>query len=143
MFFKFTIPIFYSYMDDMMEGAHAAHLAFNSTHHSHLATLAASSNDTNMDLRGLCLPRARDNTSEALASTSCLPDGSSADVVSVGVASSDYQFLFITGQLLHGIGAAALTTLGTTLVDESVSKVDAPMYIGIFEASFVFGPALG
>ena len=56
---------------------------------------------------------------------------------------SDYQYLFIFAQILHGIGAAALVTLGTTLMDESVSKNDAPMYIGIFEASFVLGPALG
>lgn len=41
------------------------------------------------------------------------------------------------------MGAAALITLGTTLMDESVEKKAAPMYIGIFEASFVLGPALG
>ena len=56
---------------------------------------------------------------------------------------SDFQYLFIFAQILHGIGAAALVTLGTTLMDESVAKNDAPMYIGIFEASFVLGPALG
>ena len=56
---------------------------------------------------------------------------------------SDYRFVFIGAQLLHGIGAAALTTLGTTLMDESVPEKEAPFYIGIFEASFVLGPALG
>ena len=53
------------------------------------------------------------------------------------------KYVFITAQILHGIGAAALTTLGTTLLDESVSKTSAPMYIGMFEACFVLGPAFG
>ncbi len=56
---------------------------------------------------------------------------------------SNYQYVFIAAQILHGVGAAALVTLGTTLMDESVSKQSAPMYIGMFEASFVLGPALG
>lgn len=82
-------------------------------------------------------------------------DGHHDDDVSPASASHDtprrralpklsmYQYVFILAQLLHGIGAAALITLGTTLVDESVSKKTAPIYIGIFEASFVLGPALG
>lgn len=53
------------------------------------------------------------------------------------------KYVFIVAQILHGIGAAALTTLGTTLLDESVSKTSAPMYIGMFEACFVLGPAFG
>ncbi len=54
------------------------------------------------------------------------------------------QWVFISAQLLHGIGAAALVTLGTTLMDESApSKASAPMYIGLFEAMFILGPALG
>ena len=65
------------------------------------------------------------------------------DDVSIGGASSDYQYVFIVAQMLHGVGAAALITLGTTLMDESVRRPEAPMYIGIFEASFVLGPALG
>ncbi len=55
----------------------------------------------------------------------------------------DYKYIFIFGQLLHGVGAAALITLGTTLLDESVQEKMAPVFIGIFESSFVLGPALG
>ena len=55
----------------------------------------------------------------------------------------NYKFIFILGQLFHGVGAAALITLGTTFLDESVSKKMAPIFISIFEASFVFGPAFG
>ncbi len=51
--------------------------------------------------------------------------------------------MFIFAQLLHGVGAAALTTLGTTLMAESVHKDSAPMYVGLFESSFILGPALG
>ncbi|XP_071745457.1 solute carrier organic anion transporter family member 4A1-like [Lepeophtheirus salmonis] len=46
-------------------------------------------------------------------------------------------------QLLHGIGSAALITLGTTLLDGSVKKSSVPLYIGILNACFVIGPAFG
>ena len=55
----------------------------------------------------------------------------------------NYKYVFVFGQILHGIGAAPLITLGTTLLDESVAKNSAPMYIGIFQTFFVVGPALG
>ena len=54
-----------------------------------------------------------------------------------------YRWFFNLGQFLNGIGAAPLITLGTTLLDESVSKTSAPVYIGMFEACFVLGPAFG
>ena len=44
-----------------------------------------------------------------------------------------YRWFFNLGQFLNGIGAAPLITLGTTLLDESVSKKNSPMYIGIFQ----------
>lgn len=56
---------------------------------------------------------------------------------------SVYKYFFIFGQILHGIGAAPLITLGTTFLDESVGKVSSPMYVGIFQTFFVVGPALG
>jgi len=54
-----------------------------------------------------------------------------------------YRWFFNLGQFLNGIGAAPLITLGTTLLDESVSKKNSPMYIGIFQTFFVIGPAIG
>ena len=56
---------------------------------------------------------------------------------------STYRYIFILAQIFHGIGASALISLGVTYLDESVSKKDAPVFIGIFEASFVLGPAIG
>ena len=44
-----------------------------------------------------------------------------------------YRFVFIFGQLLHGVGAAPLITLGTTFLDESVSKRSSPLYIAVFQ----------
>lgn len=55
----------------------------------------------------------------------------------------NYKYVFILGQLFHGAGAASLITLGTTYLDESVTEKMAPIFISIFEASFVFGPAFG
>ena len=56
---------------------------------------------------------------------------------------SNYRYYFVLGQIMHGVGAAPLITLGTTLLDESVSKKNSPMYIGIFQTLFVVGPAIG
>ena len=60
-----------------------------------------------------------------------------------GIALSSYRYVFVLAQIFHGIGASALISLGVTYLDESVNKKDAPMFIGIFEASFVLGPAIG
>lgn len=46
---------------------------------------------------------------------------------------SNYKYFFLVGQFLHGVGAAPLITLGTTLLDDSVSKKSSPLYIGIFQ----------
>jgi len=54
-----------------------------------------------------------------------------------------YRYLFILGQLLHGFGSTPLLVLGTTLINESVSKKVAPLYLAIFQTCMVIGPALG
>ena len=64
-----------------------------------------------------------------------------ADTSKQGLAS--FRFLFILGQLLHGAGAAPLITLGVTFMEESVSLHNSPIYISVFQASFIVGPALG
>ena len=55
----------------------------------------------------------------------------------------NYRFVFILGQLLHGAGAAPLITLGVTFMEESVSHKNSPLYISVFQASFIIGPAVG
>lgn len=43
---------------------------------------------------------------------------------------STYRFVFMLGQLLHGVGATPLYTLGVTYLDENVRSNYAPVYIG-------------
>ena len=44
-----------------------------------------------------------------------------------------FKWFFFFGQFFHGVGAAPLITLGTTVIDESVDRHAAPLYIGIFQ----------
>ena len=63
--------------------------------------------------------------------------------LSQGGSLSNYRFVFILGQLLHGFGAAPLVTLGTTFLDDIVKIRNSPFYIGIFFTWFMIGPAVG
>lgn len=54
-----------------------------------------------------------------------------------------YYPFFITGQVLHGLGAAPLYTLGVTYMDENVPPHLTSIFIGIFQAVGTLGPAIG
>ncbi|OCT62430.1 solute carrier organic anion transporter family member 4A1 [Xenopus laevis] len=56
---------------------------------------------------------------------------------------SNYRFVFMLGQFLHGIGATPLYTLGVTYLDENVKSSNSPVYIGIFYTAAIVGPAVG
>lgn len=56
---------------------------------------------------------------------------------------SNYRFVFMLAQFLHGIGATPLYTLGVTYLDENVKSTYAPIYIGIFYTAAIVGPAAG
>ncbi|KAM9342114.1 solute carrier organic anion transporter family member 4A1 [Pholidichthys leucotaenia] len=56
---------------------------------------------------------------------------------------SNYRFVFMLGQFLHGMGATPLYTLGVTYLDENVISNYAPVYIGIFYTAAILGPAAG
>lgn len=43
---------------------------------------------------------------------------------------SNYRFVFMLGQFLHGVGATPLYTLGVTYLDENVNSNYAPVYMG-------------
>ena len=83
----------------------------DTTTHPDLCTSGQSSFSSNLDLDQM-------GKSKALATAMHL---------------SNYKYFFIFGQVLHGIGAAPLITLGTTLLDESVGRISSPLYIGIFK----------
>ncbi|XP_070533588.1 solute carrier organic anion transporter family member 4C1-like [Ptychodera flava] len=55
---------------------------------------------------------------------------------------SNYVYVFILGQLLHGMGATPLYTLGTSFQDESVSRKSSGFYIGIILGFSLLGPGL-
>ncbi|KAK3087002.1 hypothetical protein FSP39_000238 [Pinctada imbricata] len=55
----------------------------------------------------------------------------------------NYRFVFFLGQLLHGAGATPLYTLGVTYLDENLPLRSSSMYIGIFYAFAIVGPAIG
>ncbi|VBB26707.1 unnamed protein product [Acanthocheilonema viteae] len=54
-----------------------------------------------------------------------------------------YVFLFCLGHFLHGIGATPLFTLGVSYIDENVGPALSSLYLGIFYAFAIFGPAFG
>ena len=80
-------------------------------------------------------------TSQAWDQETCQLEGQEEEEEETSLTS--YRYVFILGQILHGAGAAPLITLGTTFLDESVSQQAAPLYISVFQASFIVGPALG
>ncbi|KAJ8322339.1 hypothetical protein KUTeg_000810 [Tegillarca granosa] len=52
-------------------------------------------------------------------------------------------YLFLLGQILHGLGGTTLYTIGISLIDDSVTASSSPMYLGILYSFATLGPALG
>ena len=63
--------------------------------------------------------------------------------ITQGSPISFHWIIFMFGQFLQGVGCAPLIALGTALLDQSVEKRSSPLYISIFQAFQVIGPALG
>ncbi|XP_055339492.1 solute carrier organic anion transporter family member 4A1-like [Paramacrobiotus metropolitanus] len=55
----------------------------------------------------------------------------------------NYRYFFIVAQILHGAGAAPLYTLGVSFLDDSVKPKLSSMYVGIYYAFAMLGPACG
>ncbi|KAK3850220.1 hypothetical protein Pcinc_043064 [Petrolisthes cinctipes] len=76
----------------------------------------------------------------------CLKEGTTREsqcTVLVENWLSSFRHIFVMGQFLHGVGASPLYTLGVTYLDESVEVKMSSMYLGIFYAMAVVGPAAG
>ncbi|XP_064597330.1 solute carrier organic anion transporter family member 4C1-like [Liolophura sinensis] len=56
---------------------------------------------------------------------------------------SNYLYLLIAGQLLHGVGGTTLYSVGTSCLDDNVVAKRSPIYVGIMYAFAALGPALG
>ena len=57
--------------------------------------------------------------------------------------SDNVYFIFILANVLIGIGAAPLFTIGTSYIDDIFHPKRAPIWLGIFYAAAVVGPSLG
>ncbi|XP_071477935.1 solute carrier organic anion transporter family member 4A1-like [Diadema antillarum] len=72
------------------------------------------------------------------------PDfGPCEDMSTLNEGLTSYYGVFIFAQVLHGIGASPLYTLGITYIDENVSSAASGIYIGIFKSMAILGPAAG
>ncbi|KAF2357630.1 Organic anion transporter polypeptide OATP [Trinorchestia longiramus] len=69
--------------------------------------------------------------------------GSDCDSSGDGSWLSNFLYVFILGQVLHGLGATPIYTLGMVFIDESVPLIQSSFYLGIFSAMAVVGPAVG
>ncbi|KAH0515289.1 Solute carrier organic anion transporter family member 4A1 [Microtus ochrogaster] len=78
---------------------------------------------------------------EKVGTGACLGNGSHVECMDSGLSS--YRLVFMLGQLLHGVGATPLYTLGVTYLDENVKSNYSPIYIAIFYTAAILGPAAG
>lgn len=56
---------------------------------------------------------------------------------------SNYLYVFVIGQLLHGVGGTTVYTVGVSLIDDSVKPSSTPLYLGILYGCAILGPGLG
>ncbi|CAL1537259.1 unnamed protein product [Lymnaea stagnalis] len=56
---------------------------------------------------------------------------------------SNYLYVFLFSQLLHGIGGTTLFTVGISLMDDSVMPKKTPLYLGIIYGCNIVGSGLG
>uniref|UniRef100_UPI00398EF65F solute carrier organic anion transporter family member 4C1-like isoform X3 n=1 Tax=Pristiophorus japonicus TaxID=55135 RepID=UPI00398EF65F len=86
------------------------------------------------------------NYGAEISETCTLPNSNSSTPEcnpSTMLTSSNFIFVFLLGQLLHGVGGTPLYTLGMVYIDDSVSTVKSSLYIGIGNGMSVLGPAVG
>ncbi|XP_067934686.1 solute carrier organic anion transporter family member 4A1-like [Watersipora subatra] len=54
-----------------------------------------------------------------------------------------YKYVFIFGQMLHGMGATPLYTLGVSYLDDNLLPSTTSLYVAIFYSLSILGPAVG
>ncbi|XP_035824567.1 solute carrier organic anion transporter family member 4C1 [Aplysia californica] len=55
----------------------------------------------------------------------------------------NYFYVFLLGQLLHGIGGTTMLTVGISLIDDSVMPKKTPLYLGFVYGCNILGSGLG
>ncbi|XP_075550242.1 solute carrier organic anion transporter family member 4A1-like [Dermacentor variabilis] len=78
----------------------------------------------------------RDTCPNKLAMHALCPEGGEGSLAS-------YRYLFMLGNFLHGCGASPFYTLGVAYLDDSVPPKTSPVYLGIYFAMAILGPAMG
>ncbi|XP_070393212.1 solute carrier organic anion transporter family member 4A1-like [Dermacentor albipictus] len=78
----------------------------------------------------------RDTCPNMLAMHALCPQGEEGSLAS-------YRYLFMLGNFLHGCGASPFYTLGVAYLDDSVPPKTSPVYLGIYFAMAILGPAMG
>ncbi|KAH7945794.1 hypothetical protein HPB49_015700 [Dermacentor silvarum] len=78
----------------------------------------------------------RDTCPNRLALHALCPEGGEGSLAS-------YRYLFMLGNFLHGCGASPFYTLGVAYLDDSVPTKTSPVYLGIYFAMAIMGPAMG
>ena len=61
-----------------------------------------------------------DNSNVTISTADCSGDG----------LLSKYKYMFICGQLLHGMGASPLYTLGVSYLDDNLLPATTSLYVG-------------
>ncbi|XP_040071371.1 solute carrier organic anion transporter family member 4A1-like, partial [Ixodes scapularis] len=55
----------------------------------------------------------------------------------------EYRYFFMLGNFLHGCGTSPFYTLGIAYLDDNVPTKTSPVYLGIYFAMALLGPAVG
>ncbi|CAN7998728.1 unnamed protein product [Ixodes hexagonus] len=70
-------------------------------------------------------------------------DTGSGGGASAGFSLNSFKYFFMVGHALHGVGSSPFYTLGVAYLDENTPASTTSIYIGIFYATSVLGPAMG
>ncbi|KAK7869819.1 hypothetical protein R5R35_008040 [Gryllus longicercus] len=88
-------------------------------------------------------PNVCHNVTDLYGETGAVPGCPAAGAGGEAEHLSRYMWVFLLGQLLHGVGASPLYTLGVTFIDENVTKKMSSVYLGIYYTMAIIGPAAG
>ncbi|KAH7957132.1 hypothetical protein HPB52_015650 [Rhipicephalus sanguineus] len=58
-------------------------------------------------------------------------------------SANSFKYFFMVGHALHGVGSSPFFTLGVAYLDQNTPSASASIYMGIFYATSVLGPAMG
>nr|XP_037270307.1 solute carrier organic anion transporter family member 4A1-like [Rhipicephalus microplus] len=72
-----------------------------------------------------------------------LPEKCAVLARSGAASANSFKYFFMVGHALHGVGSSPFYTLGVAYLDQNTPSASASVYMGIFYATSVLGPALG